>query len=87
MSTLIKESQASRNNIYSFYQDLHKEAVKKKGSNIDGQVVTSKRYDLFITKGSSHFQGFDLIPLLRETFKYFSSQKMCKSHISWTLFL
>mgnify|MGYP006248688911 FL=1 len=55
MSTLIKESQARRNNIYSFYQDLHKEAVKKKGSNIDGQVVTSKRYDLFITKGSSHF--------------------------------
>ena len=53
MSTLIKESQASRNNIYSFYQDLHKEAVKKKGSNIDGQVVTSKRYDLFITKGLS----------------------------------
>ena len=30
MSTLIKESQASRNNIYSFYRDLHKEGVEKK---------------------------------------------------------
>ena len=38
MSTLIKESQANRNNIYSFYRDLHKEAVKK-SPNIDVQVV------------------------------------------------
>ena len=51
------------------------------------EAFTSKRYDFFITKGSSIFEIFDVIPLPRVTFKHFSAQKMCKSHYGLSTFL